>query len=66
MTVTTGDTALTAAQLAEAREWIYDSYEDAPEDLTDAEVTAAVRRHYDGGLAAFLSDTAALADGDRQ
>lgn len=42
--------------LTEARDWLYDCFEDAPADLTDTEVMAAVNRHYSGGWQAFIAD----------
>jgi hypothetical protein len=47
-------TIATADQLAEARNWIFDCFEDAPEDITDDEVIAGVERHCCGGWAGFL------------
>lgn len=47
--------------LTEAADWLEDCFEDLPADLTPAEITAGVARHYDGGLAAFLADVAELA-----
>ena len=38
------------------RDWIEDCFEDAPDDLTDAEVIAAIERHYNGGVAQFKLD----------
>lgn len=53
------DEAMTTTDidLEEARGWIADCFEDAPDDLSDAEVIQAIQRHYDGGLAAFKEDT---------
>lgn len=45
--------------LIEARDWILDCFEDAPVDLSDDEIVAAVERHYHGGLAGFLADVVA-------
>jgi len=44
---------LTAAYAA-ARDWIYDTFEDAPDTLSNDEVRAAIYRHYDGGWNAFI------------
>lgn len=49
----TDSAPLSAAHLVEARDWVYDCFPDAPEDLTDAEVGQAIARYYDGGLQAF-------------
>lgn len=49
--------------IAEARAWIADTFGDAPSDLTDAEVRAAVARHYDGGWAAFVTNSDVAPDG---
>lgn len=43
--------------LAEARDWIADAFEDAPDDLTDDEVIQGIARHYEGGIDAFRLDT---------
>jgi len=43
-------------QIADARAWIADTFSDAPDDLTDREVIAAIQGHYDGGLAQFIAD----------
>ena len=42
--------------LASARAWIADCFSDAPEDLDEMEVADAMRRHYVGGMAAFIAD----------
>lgn len=42
--------------LTEARDWIYDSLSDAPDEMTDMEVIRAVRRHYNGGWQQFTQD----------
>lgn len=42
-------------ELVEARDWLADCFEDCPQHLTDAEVIAAVHRHYEGGLEAFIA-----------
>jgi hypothetical protein len=47
--------ALTRAELCDARRWIADAL-NAPAHLSDREVEVAVRRHYAGGIAAFVTD----------
>ena len=48
--------------LQDMRDWLADCFEDAPADLTDAEVLLAVQRHYDGGTAQFQRDDAHCPD----
>ena len=42
--------------IQEARDWIADSFEDAPDDLTDRDVIEGIRRHYIGGMIQFIAD----------
>ena len=56
MGLTTQLQAVTAEQLSEMREWIWEAFEDAPEDLTDTETLRAVARHYAGGVSQFIAD----------
>lgn len=44
--------------VSEARGWIADCFEDAPDDLTDTEVMQAIARHYAGGIDQFCKDSA--------
>ena len=47
----------TSEEMAEARGWVADAFgSEAPDDLTDDEVEAAISRHYDGGWDAFVAD----------
>jgi hypothetical protein len=48
---------LTREQIEEARNWIADcQWADEVEvaELTDEEIVRGIRRHYDGGLTAFI------------
>ena len=47
-----------AAAYQEARNWIADSFEDAPATLTNAEVKAGIEHHYEGGWDQFIIDGA--------
>ena len=49
---------LSRAELVEAEAWLADCFADLPEDLTDAEIVHAIRRHFDGGLDAFRESCA--------
>jgi len=49
-----------SSEIKEARGWIAEAFEDAPANLSDAEVIDGVQRHYDGGWPQFCSDVAAL------
>ena len=49
---------MSATQLQEARDWIADCFEDAPDDLTDWEVIDGIKRHYLGGVDQFIADGA--------
>jgi hypothetical protein len=40
--------------IAEALSWLEDCFEDLPADLTEAEIVAGVKRHFDGGWLAFV------------
>jgi hypothetical protein len=49
------NTTLTATYAA-ARNWLFDCFEDAPADMTNAEAKAGVSRHYEGGWSTFILD----------
>ena len=51
-----------AEEIKSAREWIQDcQWQDLEEcevsALSDADVIAGIRKHYDGGIAQFISDS---------
>lgn len=53
---------LTGALAEEARGWLEDCFgEELPADLSNLEITAAVDRHYEGGLDRFVRDAEILA-----
>lgn len=56
MSITAVRTTLGTKDLREAREWIEDVFEEAPCDLSSAEVENAIGRHYVGGVAQFVAD----------
>jgi hypothetical protein len=49
-----------AAVLSEARGWLADCFDHVPASLTNAQVQAAVNKHYAGGWDAFVIDTRPL------
>jgi hypothetical protein len=49
----------TARQVADARAWVADcTWLDDTSALPDAAIVAGVQRHYEGGWAGFLADSA--------
>jgi hypothetical protein len=47
---------LSHSDVKQAHGWVNDSFEDAPEDMTDHEAVSGVHRHYEGGIHQFLKD----------
>ena len=50
---------MSVSLIDEATDWLSDCFAyDMPADLSDEETLEAVERHYDGGLAGFIRDSA--------
>lgn len=52
---------MTPNQLAEARAWCEDCFEDYDPEATDSYILRVIAHEYDGGIAGFVTDTAVLA-----
>jgi hypothetical protein len=45
----------TASELVDARDWIADCFDDVNvNELSDVQIFNGIRRHYDGGISAFV------------